>query len=212
MINCPLIRGAALDSCGILFRTSTKKTFLRFCSSVRIAAAAMKLDLMLVLEKINLGLTDKEVAKLFDSSEKAIAEIRATGTERGLVKRKQSNDGPRMDGEARANRRREIAKAIDAGESVEEVAKRFEVSIATVGNSVRLYGTKRQEHKPLTRAESYRVVAMLIDGQRDVDIAAATGISREMVRLMRIDADEAGIFKSLRENIKAALDAASKLG
>lgn len=171
----------------------------------------MKLDTMLVLQRINLGLTDKEVAKLFDASEKAIAEIRATGTERGLVKRKAGYEGPRMDGEARANRRKEIAKAIDAGESVEKVAKRFEVSIATVGNSVRLYGTKRQEHKALTRLESYRVVALLIDGQRDSEIAAATGISREMVRLMRIDADEAGIFAALKANIKTVLAAAGKL-
>lgn len=175
----------------------------------------MKLDSLLVLEKINQGLTDKEIAKLLDASEKAVAEIRATGIDRGLVnvaKRKPGYEGPRMDGEARANRRREIAKAVDAGESVEDVAKRFSVSIATVSNSVRLYGTKRQEHKPPTRPEAYKVVAMLIDGQRDSEIAAATGISREMVRIMRNDAEEAGIFTSLRSNIKAAVEAASKLG
>ena len=173
----------------------------------------MKIDLLLVLEKINQGLTDKEIAKLLDCSEKAVVDVRADLVARGLVRKRQSsNDVPKMDGEARAKRRQEIAKAVDAGQSMEEAAKRFEVSIATVKNSVRMYSTqKRTEHKTLTQPELLTVAAMLMEGQRDAEIGEKVGLSRERVRLIRGDCEKCGLFTILKTLIKSAVEASSKL-
>lgn len=173
----------------------------------------MKIDPLLVLEKINQGLSDKEIAKLLDCSEKAVADIREGGISRGLVRKKSPGPPvPKMDGEARAKRRQEIAAAVDAGEAPNVVASRFGVSPATVKNSMQMYGkTRKQEHKHLTQPEVLAVAAMLLEGQRDAEIGEKVGLGRERIRLIRSDCEKAGLFAILKALIKSAIEAANKL-
>lgn len=153
-----------------------------------------------VLEKLNAGLSDEEVAKLFDRDPADIAEMRASFLARGLLRGPTaSSSGVKMSGAIRQERRKAIAAYVDAGHSHVEAAAKFGCSTGLVGNAVSEYGTKKREVKKTDQTDLFKIAAMFVLGRMDADIAKEIGISRERVGQLRNDAEAAGFFAALKK-------------
>lgn len=100
----------------------------------------------------------------------------------------------RMTHEERAARRALLAKAVEAGESVFDVAGRFGVSAQTVHAAAKAAGLKWANGRRVSAPGAFAVLAAVWDGERTMlEVARQFGVSKQYVSLVYRDAVRAGL-------------------
>jgi transposase len=94
----------------------------------------------------------------------------------------------------RKKRRRDIARDVKSGVSIEDVSRKYDVATATIYESCREHGT--QPPKKVRRdmgPNTYLIIAALLRGQRQVAIATEHNVSPQRVNQVADRCREAGI-------------------
>jgi hypothetical protein len=157
------------------------------------------MKLLEIIEKLRAGLTDKEIAKLFDIEAEQAAKFRAEAVERDLLQYRHLRPLKKVSttAEDRAKRREEVAKFIKAGGTIEDAAAKFRVGPQTIRTDLQTLGVevpmKRQPGMVILQA--YQAAKVMLAGGRDVDIAAKVGCSREWASKLREMAVKAGLVR-----------------
>lgn len=165
-----------------------------------------KLDELAVLEKLNAGLSCADIAKLLDYEVEQVEAARVDLLARKLVRGNAKSPGAQMSHAQMRERRQEMAKLADAGETHQAIAERFGCSLASVSNAVKQFGKVKRPRaaKQTKQAKIFKIAAMFVQGVQDVEISKEMELSRERVRLMRIEAERAGLFLAAATIAQAA--------
>lgn len=109
---------------------------------------------------------------------------------------------PRVTHHDRALRRSRIAQAVREGLSVREAATRYAVTLPTVRRACRDAGVGVPEFTG-AQSSTYEIIASLIRGVRTSEICDVYNVTRQRVAAIRKSATQAGIFKAVRQRVRA---------
>lgn len=149
-----------------------------------------------VLQLINRGMTDAEIADELGEDKKAVATMRRDLSIRGLVT-------ARIDGKTRKLRRKAIAAFLTEGNTYEAAMEKFGVSHSAVAKAAQEFGVAK-ESKRVSSAEILKVAAGFVRGESNAEIGQAVGLTRERIRVLREEAEAAGLFEAIRKVVIAA--------
>lgn len=114
--------------------------------------------------------------------------------------------------EEQYERRQALARAVKSGRSVDDVAAEFGVTGATVRMAchqfrVKLPATTTRGRPAGSRSRHFEIVAALLRGEREIDVAERMGVTKQAVHLVKQRAAEAGVFDGLKRSQQAEVEA-----
>jgi len=95
-------------------------------------------------------------------------------------------------------RRKNLATAVASGKTPEEVARETDLDVATVHRACHIYGVK-YPRVPSARGKIYAVLARLLKGAVQADIACELKVSRQYIGQVKQAATAAGILPRNRK-------------
>jgi transposase len=165
--------------------------------------AEMAVDKLEVLRKLKMGPRPSEIAKLSDIAESTVKKIEAEAAEKRLL------HVGRMSHIDRRKQRKQIADWVKAnGATVAQAVERFGESSNRVRDACQEYrvepafaGRGRKSSKKTTQTE---VIARVIDGMDQADIARELNVSPQYVHLCVRAGREGGIFEAVNRAVERA--------
>lgn len=165
-------------------------------------ASRKKVDELEVIAKLNLGLTHTDVGKLLELPESVVARIGDAALKRGLLK------NPRKSHDERREARKQIADWVADGHTAKEAAAHFKSSEPHVRKCCNEFGI---EPEPLNvrfdrrKVSQMSIIALLIDGLNQSEVAEHFGVTRQYVNLTAVKARKTGVFDAVERAIDRAL-------
>jgi transposase len=101
----------------------------------------------------------------------------------------------RLTHEDRRERRKSMAADYTGGMTTKDICKKYDVSPMLVSHALSEFGIPSRRDSQRVGSRTFDVLKSLMDGGRNVDVAAEFGVSREWVRQIHDRAVEAGILK-----------------